>query len=519
MKLFKTKALAVVAIALVLSGSAWAQAGKRMKITVANYQMAPTDADGEMLKYYGDKFNADFQVINIDHQKYHELLNIKLAAGEVPDLMYLREASTLTTYVKQGVLAKIDPALLKANAPRLYKALEAYAPGYLDMGKVNGALYGIPAVNPTNVFRIPLVYRKDWMKKVGVTKTPETLAEFETLMYKFANEDPDGNGKKDTYGLSRDGLMAVFGAFGIVPFDEKTNYWMLENGKVINATVSSQAKTALALLAKWYKDGILDPEFITGENQGGYNKLSHAFIKGRIGFSTRGNYYHWTTAGAFDLIDENGKRQPTPAVANGLELPAANPKAEIVFGMPLTGPTGKKGIKQYNMLMNFFTIGKLAEKTPGKIEKILQVLDESASDSFVERNTIQYGFKDKYWKLLDEETDTFAFIPPYDKDTSYWSRIGCELWITVPLPLKQPREQWAYKLGFDKYGIQSLIQVGLPKMMKYDTELRKIRDEAFIGIITGSRPASSFDDFLKTYMAAGGADVQKEVNDYYDEMN
>jgi putative aldouronate transport system substrate-binding protein len=507
-----------MAIALVAAGTAllgWADSGKRMTISVANYQMEPTPENSEMLAYYGNRFGADFKVVNIDHQRYHELLNIKLAAGEIPDLVYLKEASTLTTYVKQGVLAKIPIDALKKNAPDLYKALQTYAPEYLGMGMVNGSLYGIPAVNPMNIFHVPLVYRADWMKKVGVAKTPETLAEFESLMYKFANNDPDGNGKKDTYGLSKDGLMAVFGAFGLVPFDEKTDYWLLEGGRVKNATVTPEAKQALALIAKWYKDGVLDPEFITGENQGGYNKLSHAFIKGRIGFSCRGNYYHWTTAGAYSLIDENGTRQPAPAFANGLEITNANPDARIVFGNPLKGPAGKKGIKRYNQLMNFFCIGKLAEKDPAKMAKILQVLNESASPDFTTRYSMEYGTKDKYWRLLDADSETAQFIPPYDKDISYWSRIGCELWMTVPLPMKQPREQWAYKLGFDKYGINSLIQVGLPKMMKLDSELKKIRDEAYISIITGDKPVGYFDEFVKKYMAAGGTDVEAEVNEYY----
>ena len=49
-----------------------------------------------------------------------------------------------------------------------------------------------------------------------------------------------------------------------------------------------KAKEALALLNRLYKDGVLDPEFITGENQGGYWALSHAFINQRIGLSCLG---------------------------------------------------------------------------------------------------------------------------------------------------------------------------------------------------------------------------------------
>ena len=39
------------------------------------------------------------------------------------------------------------------------------------------------------------------MEAVGATEAPNTLEEMEELLIKFRNEDPDGNGEKDTYAL------------------------------------------------------------------------------------------------------------------------------------------------------------------------------------------------------------------------------------------------------------------------------------------------------------------------------
>jgi putative aldouronate transport system substrate-binding protein len=505
-----------LALGLAVVAGATAQSADKPVITVANFQMAPTDPNGEMLKYFGDKYGATFKVVNIDNKRYHELLNIKLASGEIPDFLYLYDASTLGNYVKQGVVSPIDEGKFRKLAPNLAKVLDTYAPGYLDMGKVNGKLYGIPVVNAYNMFHSPLVYRADWMKKVGVTKTPETLAEFEALMYKFANTpNLNGDGKK-TYGLSADGLTAVFGAFGLAPFDKDTDYWILDKGKITNSSIAPDAKQALELIAKWYKDGVLDPEFITGENTGGYWALSHSFIKGRIGFSTRANFYHWLPAGSFMLTDASGKKVPSEPGANAKEIKAANPNAEWTFGQPLKGPTGKQGIKNWNRLMNFVTIGRLAEKTPGKVDKILQVMDASADPDFVVRNSMKYGTVDKYWKVIDADTETFVFVPPYDTtDTSYWSRIGAMMSLEVPTPPKDTRAQWAFAHNYDKNGIESLIQVGLPQALKYQTELRKIRDSAYISIMTGAKPVSTFDDFVKTWKAAGGDKVLAEADEYY----
>ncbi len=518
------KGIAAAAILACVSFAAFGQA--KMQVTLANYQIEPTDPDGESLVTYGAKFGVLFVPVNIDNNKYHEILNLKLAAGEVPDFFYLKEADKLNNYVKQGVAAKIPMDMLKKYAPNLLKVLADNAPGYLDMGKVKGSLYGIPAVNATNAFHIPLVYRTDWMKKVGVTKMPTTLTEFESLMYKFARNDPDGNGKNDTYGLSQDGLNAVFGAFGLVPFDHNskgaagTDYWLLKDGKVVNASIHPDVKKALALMTKWYKDGVLDPEFITGENQGGYWALSHAFIKGRIGFTTRANYYHWAMPGVYNDIAEDGSKTPCQPGANAKELIAIDPKITIGLGPSLMGPDGKQGIKKYNMLMNFYCFGKQVEKDPAKMAKILAFMEENANPDFLVRNAIKNGTRDKYWKLLDLETETTTFIPPYDKDTGYVSRIGATLLrAELPFPMKSPSNMWAYSLGYDKLGIDNLIQVGLPVATKYKADLMKLRDEAYLQIITGAKPPAYFDEYVKAYLAAGGTEAQKDAQAYYDEMS
>jgi putative aldouronate transport system substrate-binding protein len=131
---------------------------------------------------------------------------------------------------------------------------------------------------------------------------------------------------------------------------------------------------------------------------------------------------------------------------------------------------------------------------------------------------MHYGIEGRHWKLLDRTTESFVILPPWDEDEGYWSRIGCVLSMEVPLPPKAPRELWAQSLGLDRDGISSLVQVGLPTMMQYDEALRKLRIEAYIAIITGARPVDSFDQFVASYLAAGGAAVQREVDQYYADM-
>ena len=52
-----------------------------------------------------------------------------------------------------------------------------------------------------------LVWRKDWLEKVGIEKIPSTIEEFETAIRAFKEQDPDGNGKNDTFGFSNTCLL------------------------------------------------------------------------------------------------------------------------------------------------------------------------------------------------------------------------------------------------------------------------------------------------------------------------
>lgn len=76
----------------------------------------------------------------------------------------------------------------------------------------NGKNYGV--TNPMDAVPMAMFWRKDWLDKLGL-EVPETLDDYEKVLTAFVEEDPDGNGKKDTAGLAERAFGAVFGAYGL----------------------------------------------------------------------------------------------------------------------------------------------------------------------------------------------------------------------------------------------------------------------------------------------------------------
>ncbi|PQP84193.1 ABC transporter substrate-binding protein [Paenibacillus sp. PCH8] len=487
-----------------------------LHISWTMHQNLPVSEDAEMLSTVEDQFGVDLDVWNLENNKYEALLDMKLAQGSIPDLFRIRQPQDLLKYQQQGVLAEIPEETLNTYAPNLMRTIREQAPAYAHAGMIDGKYYGIPVINPTNIYRTPVVYRQDWLDKLGLP-VPQTLADFEKMIYAFTYDDPDGNGIQDTYGLSSEGMNVVFGAFGQIVFADQL-YFATKDGERVIGALEPEMQEALPYLRKWYQDGVIDPEFVTGENKGGYKHLSHAFINSRIGMTSMGNYYHWIQAGDYLdwRYDQNGHMVKTPAQStyNVKELTAKKPDAQVVVGKPFTGPHGQRGSKGYDMLMSFTAIGADAVKEPGKLEMILRILDYvSANPDPDEAATMTFGIKNKHWTWTDTLPRNVIILPPYDTMFGYQNGIGANIGMTVPVKQTGERERWASTLELDQDGIYNALEVATPSLAKYGQELIKLKNKAYIAFITGERPLSEFDDFVQEFMDSGGAVVLKEAND------
>lgn len=128
---------------------------------------------------------VNFQgVTDLDQQ-----LQTRAASKKLPDIV-INDSAALGNYTAQGYLQKIDKSTVAGN-DKISASLWDEAKG------LDGATYGVPFSRQTMVTMI----RKDWREKLGlpIPKTQEDLA---ALAKAFATQDPDGNGKADTYGMA-----------------------------------------------------------------------------------------------------------------------------------------------------------------------------------------------------------------------------------------------------------------------------------------------------------------------------
>lgn len=484
-----------------------AEGAKKTIHWVAN---VPNPDKADMVSFVEEKFDVDLVMETVSNT---DALAVRFASGDIPDVFALYGSYNMEKYQKQNLLAQIPEDMLKEHAPTL---LDIYEKDYtgtipvMDYCKIDGKIYALPSIEYSANFHIPIVYRGDWLAKLGIDKLPETLEEFEAAAYKIANNDPDGNGVKDTYGISTSAMNAIYGAFGYqVGYDQSSisDTWRAENGKLVFGPVQPKMKEALTILRKWYADGVLDPEYITGENTGGNVNISNAFLNGTIGITCQGNYSYYRPSFG----------EGTTAGPARTEMMKLNPEMaeNIQIGLPPEGPYGDRGMFQWNMYNGSTGFGKQLDEDPDKLAKILDIVEFGVSD-YDNWCTMHYGIKGTHW----EESPIDG--TPVMKDGYEINTIGAGATFLVTIPPRYRRQaisegfrKWTEENRLDEYGITNDLLITLPSEQKYTVELKKLQEEAYFQIITGLKPVDYFDEFVEKWYASGGNVLEKEANEWY----
>ncbi|MDI3508799.1 MAG: putative aldouronate transport system substrate-binding protein [Clostridiales bacterium] len=194
------------------------------------------------------------EIIKPPSTEYDQKVATMLAGGEKVDLIY----TGATQFEKLFPQGFFEPLTDRIKNSEVLSDPNIIDPKEWDrITREDGNIYAV--FNKDEGGTLPIV-RWDWMQKLKL-EPPQTLDEYYEVLKAFAERDPDGNGKKDTYGLTLSKLydiqpfMGVYGLIGKHAQDD--------NGQWYIPWATDQAIPVYEWLAKLYKEGILDPNFAT----------------------------------------------------------------------------------------------------------------------------------------------------------------------------------------------------------------------------------------------------------------
>lgn len=490
--------------------------GSRYSYSMVMRNFGPLDDDPEMVRRWEDEYGVDFDLVYVEDSAGADQVNLMIASGDIPDVMQYID---LNKYYQDGIIGGWTEEFFREHAPNLSRYIDETDKTAWNIAKFDGEkMYTIPSFRKYDTYATPVVWRTDWLQNVGIEEIPKTLEEFEEAFYKFAKEDPDGNGKHDTYGLSETGIKTIYGAFG--SYREK---WLLdENGKVVYGDVKPEMKEALAKLSQWYQDGVIDPEFVSGENEGGYWAITHKFLNNRIGYTNMGCFYHWVP----DMTrEENG------TVIGDMTAQWKNSGNTGVYemGWAPEGPNGFKGsdLADFRKTRTGFSASLVADKE--RFGRLLEIIDDMNCSSIEKSLEVSRGTLGTYSEIVRfKGREAYAGIGEAKVASSINQFMGAKGGANTFAFIEEggnleyqevvyaQQLSWADEVLQDKNdGYRSVIYKTPESKIKYGAELDKILNSGYIAIITGEKPLDYFDTMVEAWYKNGGEQLTKEANEIY----
>lgn len=482
--------------------------------------------DNRWTKLYKDELGINVNYAwtvkgNETSDAYLQKINVTLASGELPDVV-LVNPSQLKQLVDSEMVEDMTQYYNDYASEQLKQYMSVEGTGNIDSVTFDGKMMAIPETVAMNEGTQYLWIRNDWLKKLNL-QPPKTMDDVLKIAEAFTTKDPDGNGKNDTFGLpvTKDLYSGCMGTEGFFAgYHAYPNMWVEDgSGKLVWGSTLPETKVALQKLADMYKSGQIDKEF--GVKDGG--KVAETVIAGKFGldygaqwnpmYPLISNYNNdknadWT---AYPIVSADDKKVMVPNKFNQTRIFAVkkgykNPEALVkLFNMHIEKNWGKTAdFNKYYMPVENGAVGvwKFSPVCPSPVFKNL--------DAFIAIDDARKA--NDFSTLTGEPKVIQANIEAYEKgDDTMWG------WMKIYGKDGAFRSMVDYKNN-DQLLKEKFTGAPTKTMAEKKTTLDKMEKEVFIKIIMGSVAIDEFDKFVSDWNKLGGADMTKEVNEWYDSV-
>ncbi|HZG83998.1 extracellular solute-binding protein [Paenibacillus sp.] len=218
--------------------------------TYANHPLP--DDTSPVLEKLEEYTNSDVELVWVPYSTYKDKTKITLSSLKLPTVIVIPDKSPeFISAARRGVFWELGPYL--AEFPNLSQANEAV----LSNTSIDGKVYAI--YRARDLGRYGVTIRKDWLQHVGLEQ-PRTLDEFYEVLRAFTFDDPDRDGREDTYGLVATYYPSTFDV--IQTWFGAPNRWGVdETGNLVPAHLTKEYKDGLRFLKKLYDEGLMNPGF------------------------------------------------------------------------------------------------------------------------------------------------------------------------------------------------------------------------------------------------------------------
>nr|WP_240545877.1 extracellular solute-binding protein [Paenibacillus artemisiicola] len=461
----------------------------------------------------------------VSTEQYQNKVAVMMASGDMPDFMDV-DAQQFQTLVEAGSIADLTDVYDKYASEFTKNSFAGSGDLRLKAATIDGKIMGIPTnggeTNDTQLIFI----RKDWLDNLGL-QPPKTMDDINHIALAFTKNDPDKNGKNDTYGLSLDynlfngwsGLDGYFNGYHAYPFNPtkgtgtNLNFIKGADGKAQWADVQPEVKTALGKLADLFKQGAIYPEFSVIDGI----KSAELVTSGKIGMAfgasfvpgwPLGNMYKdvpgsdWSIYPLVSSDDQPALAQSTTVLPSHyfvVSKKSEHPEAPILMLNTYMEKLYEHFDKNYHTVTvdgkdyGEFALSPISGNMPG--------INPKAADA------VQAAMKSGDTSALnDEQKQYYDQVKKFEAgDKTMWG--ASKTWLEGGVFNLQGQYAANQQVFTSAY-----LGNPTPTMIAKGPSLRDEEVKMMTSIIMGSKPLDYFDEWAANWLASGGQGILDEVN-------
>lgn len=448
--------------------------------------------------------NVDLQITWVPNGDYTQKFNTLMASEDQPMVMVttsaLSKSSTYLDYCKDGVFWDLTDFI----AERELFVNELTTPYALKVAAVGDRNYMFPLL--VSSARVAMLYRKDWLDKLGMS-VPTTAQEFYEMVKRFTEDDPDGNGIKDTYGFAyiddADKELTYAGFDTLAVALGAPNRWGVNaEGKIMPYFTFKEYKDTLNLFKDMYDNGYMNSDFALIKGNDKHLPLGEGKAGAMFTTATNGRY----PGGKYDQL-----------------FSTITPTAQIGRNYLLTTPDGRQVVNSTLSVggMGGVVLPKLSVKDEATVRRImdffeqLQSTDENGGCKLLTvgveglhytqdkaTGVITISPEQQQLRVSDGSSEVFASIAPRRVVAPDFGQGRTDLdLINLEAVANEP------------YAVPDLsIGKFTPDQLSLESNLALIISDARVQYIMGQIDEAGFDKAVSDWMEQGGNDLIAAVN-------
>ncbi|MWV43895.1 extracellular solute-binding protein [Paenibacillus sp. HJL G12] len=469
------------------SGGAAADPNAKASISWLNILHTASPPTDTIIKKIEEKTNAEVKFSWIPDASKEERINTSLASDSLADIVTLTilDNSSVRNALKSGMFWEVESYL--DEFPNLAKISQDTR----TSASIGGKLYGVPFQK--DLARNGVVIRKDWLDKLGLA-VPKTTDELMAVAKAFTEQDPDGNGKKDTTGFM-DRSDLIYGAFKTLSsyFGTPNNWKVGDDGKMTPEFDTEEYVKTMDYMKELYDNGYINQDFAVTAKTDQQQK----FAQGKAGIYV----------GA--LFDSKNLKNMAKGVQDNMELVLDN-------NITSTGNEADRAIwAANNGIGGLLAFPKSEVKDEAELKRVLKFVNDLMDDDMYALMT--YGIEGVHYTkdaddaatitnqdLWQQEVQPFASSRP--NETGYKIHDSDPLKAESDKLIKENAEHAvlnpAYSLESETYTTQG-------------SELQKIITDATYKYILGKIKLDDFKAAVENWKKSGGSKIISEYEAAY----